>query len=295
METKKIIEKIFNFRGYVLSDENNIIIATKENTRIAIACIEDEAHINRFDELVNTKADKKIFACNVPLDLETQAQIKSLNIILWSGEQLERELGKAVLASTEKGFLETVERKHIFLKSRLSKEDAELKVRHLGINSLTLEFSPYYLYKYTCRTFEKGYLDTKESSGSIGINGTDGSYRILKTELDEQLLAEQKPELTKKVLELSESKAFELAQQALIELNTKVIEVRDERATAVIFEKRKVAPSKESIALTLIGICYMPFWYVKGKFGNAVIDGITGEVVKEEVTQGVADEKIEVV
>ncbi|MDI6856405.1 MAG: hypothetical protein QMD21_06470 [Candidatus Thermoplasmatota archaeon] len=292
METKKIIEKILELRGYALSDENNVIIATKGNTRVAIAWVENEKQITRFYDLVNTKADKKILVCFVLLDSEIQAQVKSLDIILWDKELLEKELGKAIIGSDSS--FEKLESRHIFLKSKLDREDAELEVKHLSLNSLTLNFSPYYVYKYTCQTFEEGCLDTKEIKGIIGINGIDGSYKILK-ELDEQTLTEPKPDAVKSALKLSESSASKLARQALVELNTKVIEVRDERARAIIFEKRKVAPSDDTISLTPIGIWYIPFWHAKGKLGTAIIDGITGEIAKEDVIQGAPDEKIEVV
>lgn len=295
MELKDAMKKILAVHGYSVSERTYGLFATKERLRIAIMYKAQPAERKDLSELIGIEADKKIFISPYSTNEELQNLAREQNVILWGREELERELGKAILADSEGSFFKE-EKKEIFLKYKIKKEDAKLLAEKLAPTSLTLEFLPCYVYNYSCDVLEEGHLDIKKNIGVISINAVTGSYEVLAPTFEEEVPEEvaEHPKLTP---QLTESRAFQLAKQAVIELNTKIVELKDERDATVIFERKELAPKEEAVALTHAGLYYLPVWVAKGKLGSMWINGVSGKVIREKLIRRMVapDEKIEVV
>lgn len=302
MELKQVVSKLFAVYGYSVTErEDGILVAlssSKDNIKIAINYSDKPVTKQNISVLQSAEheAFKRIFISQYGFEPEAVNFAKESNIILWDKEFLEREIGKAVLADKNDIFFKTGEKKEIFLKCIVKKEDAKALAESLSITSIALVFQPYYTYDYTCEVLAEGSLDMKKNTGTVAINGVTGVAENLpqnaETEKEDAVYG-----YTKHPTEINEEKAVKIAKQVVKDFNTKVVEIKDERNTAVIFEKKRIAPKDEAVTLNFKGLCYLPFWTVKGKFGSAVISGVSGRIIKQDLTPapGLVDEKIEVV
>lgn len=306
MELKEIITKLFTVYGCSITEvENRTLIASKGSIKIVVrysdmlVTEQDISDLQSYEQ----QAYKKIFITLEPVGEELRNFASNSNIILWCKKDLELEIGKAVLADADANakvsFFEESNKK--FLRRQVGKEVLRSSVEDLEIKLITIEYSPYYVYSYTCEALENGRLDIKHNIGTIGVNASTGKCEVFASKWLEET-EEPEPNHTEMAIGLTEEQARGIASQAVLELNARVVEVKDERVNTIIFEKRKILPRQDSVAIKFIGLYYLPIWKVVGTNLTLLVSGMDGKIVKESTapTQHLAlrysaDEKIEVV
>ena len=142
-----------------------------------------------------------------------------------------------------------------------------------------LELIPYYIFKYNCE-FESDIADSKASNGVIGINGLTSNIEEWSGNIS--TVHSVNEDHTKLEIKFDYEKAFDLAQHAVIELNTKSIETREESDSTIIFEKKKLKPKSDAIEINSQGIIYLPVWCIEGSNGLMIIDASSGKIIKED-------------
>lgn len=293
MRIKDILSNVFKAHGFAVSGER-LLIAVKNGTKIIIGCKDGDVVKEDIAELLHGEADKRIFASTHFFDEKLQSFAKASNIILWDRDQLEREIGKAVLLAGSDIFFEKKERKEFIVKPKIGISDAKAIGKKLGEPSVALELIPYYVYNYSCEVLVEGSLDTKRNKGVIAVNGIIKEVEEWSMDIE---TGTPDSGYAKLPVRINEKKSWEIAYQRIIELNTKVVEVMDERDVAVVFEKRKIKPKEDAVTIDLSGLYYFPVWNIKGKTGIMIINAVTSEVIKEEIYKNpvLVDEKIDVI
>ena len=293
MRIKDILSNVFKAHGFAVSGER-LLIAVKNGTKIIIGCKDGDIAKEEIAELLTGEADKRIFASTQFFDEEMQSFAKASNIILWDRDQLEREVGKAVLLAGRDIFFEKKERKEFVVKPKIGISGAKAIGKKLGEPSVALELIPYYVYNYSCEVLVEGSLDTKMNKGIIAVNGITKEAEEWSMDIE---TGTPDSGYAKLPVRINEKKSWEIAYQRIIELNTKVVEVMDERDVAVVFEKRKIKPKEDAVTIDLSGLYYFPVWNIKGKTGIMIINAVTSEVIKEEIYKNpvLVDEKIDVI
>ncbi|MCK5559311.1 MAG: hypothetical protein KAJ51_01915, partial [Thermoplasmata archaeon] len=142
-----------------------------------------------------------------------------------------------------------------------------------------LELIPYYIFNYICE-FESGLPEDARSSGMIGINGLTSNIEEWRGSLKTTRYLEE--EHTKLDIKFPYDKALALVREAVIELNTKSIETREESDQTIIFEKKELKPKADAIEIKSKGLYYLPVWCIEGSNGLMIIDASTGKVIKED-------------
>lgn len=290
MNIKDILSNVFKAHGFIVTENENLL-AVKDEKRIVIGYKENNAVKEDLGKILSAEADKRIFVSTRSFDETIKIFAKESGIILWDREQLEKETGKAVLLGME-GFFEN--KKEVIIKPRIGLKDAKSMGKKLVNPSADLELVPYYVYTYVCEVLIEGRLDTKKNTGTVAVNAVTMNAEGWKTDFETGT-----PDFgyAKIPLRCDEQKALSIARQKVIEINTKVVEVKDEKETAIVFEKRRIRPKEDAMIINLIGLYYFPIWNIKGKTGSLIINGVTGEIIKEDIFKKpvLADEKIDVI
>jgi hypothetical protein len=293
MRLKDILSNVFKAHGFAVSGDR-LLIAVKNETRIMVGYKDGGIAKEDVAELLSGEADKRIFASTQFFDDELQSFAKRSNIILWDRDQLEKEIGKAVLLAGSDVFFEKEEGKEFIVKPKIGMNDAKAMGTKLGGPSAALELIPYYVYNYSCEVLIEGSLDTKRNTGVIAVNGVTKEAEEWSMDIE---VGTPDFGYAKLPARINEKKAWEIAYQRIIELNTKVVEVMDERDVAIVFEKRKIKPKEDALSVNLSGLYYLPIWNIKGKTGVMIINAVTSEIIKEEIYKNpvLVDEKIDVI
>ncbi len=177
------------------------------------------------------------------------------------------------------------EEEYRIMKSRIAKEEAsKMAKKVMGSFRFDLELIPYYIYNYTCDINIGGRTPPQRNTGTIGINGLTNNMeewpQIFETvpELDE--------DYTRLTPKFTEEDAYQAAYESVINLNTKTIETKEEKDSAIIIEKKKVEPKPDAIEISKKGLVYLPAWCIEGSNGVMIIDATTGKVLKEDLFKG---------
>ena len=293
MRIKDILSNVFKAQGFAVSGER-LLIAVKNGTKIIIGCKDGDIAKEEIAELLTGEADKRIFASTQFFDDELQSFAKTSNIILWDRDQLEKEIGKAVLLAGSGMFFEKEEGKEFIINPKIGMSDAKAMGKKLGEPSVALELIPYYVYNYFCEVLVEGSLDTKKNVGVVAVNAVTKEAEEWSMDIETGIPHSGYAKLPARI---TEKKTWGIAYQRIIELNTKVVEVMDERDVAIIFEKRKIKPKEDAVSINLSGLYYLPVWNIKGKTGVMIINAVTSEIIKEEIYKNpvLVDEKIDVI
>jgi hypothetical protein len=192
------------------------------------------------------------------------------------------DLGK-VSDSTE--FIDEDEEEYRILKSRIDKDEA-LKMAKKTMDGFRfdLELIPFYIYNYSCDLILGGRTPPQRNTGTIGINA-------LTKQIEEwppifETVRDLDYHYTRLSPRIAEDEAYEFAFSAVININTKIIETKEEKDSAIIIEKKKVEPKPDAIELIKKGLVYLPAWCIEGSNGVMIIDATTGKVMKEDIFRG---------
>ncbi len=143
-----------------------------------------------------------------------------------------------------------------------------------------LELIPYYIFSYTCQ-FDLNVPGESENSGLIGINGLTSNVEDWSGKI--QTVTHLDEEHTKLNVKFPYEKAYSLAKDAIIEINTKSIETKEESESTIIFERKKLRPKSDAINIKSEGIYFLPVWCIEGSNGLMIIDASSGKIIKEDM------------
>lgn len=82
---------------------------------------------------------------------------------------------------------------------------------------------------------------------------------------------------------IERSEAVRKAMEKAVELNTRVVNLKQEKRSVTVYEKRTIRPAEEAVRLEHMGMLFLPVWCVEGANGAAVLDAVTGQKIKEEL------------
>ena len=161
---------------------------------------------------------------------------------------------------------------------------AQNRVKHAF--KYDLQFLPFYLFDFECEVVldgkDEGHGKAKpyRAEGTVGVNAlTQDVERWTREPHYTKSIDTAHVKLEPKV---SEDDAKKAATEFIIELNTRIIEERQEKRHVTVFEKKKVRPKADAVKLERVALIYLPVWGVVGTNGVVVIDATNGEVLRED-------------
>lgn len=311
---KDVISRVFRTYGFDVIEGNDIsewdFLASKDSVNIAIKYSTGRA-VTKADILNflsingNVNINKRIFITTEGFDGEAKKLAKEVNILLWDKERFQKEIGKAVLLETgtkfSKGTFESmfnqrpVERceniDFSFLQLEFSKDDNIIKpkitqerAKEIASNIVrpygaVLELVPYFLCDYRCEILVDGKLDTKADKGMIAVNAI--TKKSEKWDWPMELSKELDYTPTKLKPKIDIKKASEIAKEAIINLNTKVVSVSIDKGSEVMFETRRIEPKDGALEIDSKGLFYLPTWYIEGSNGAITVNAVNGAIIKD--------------
>ncbi len=190
-----------------------------------------------------------------------------------------------VTSKTMMGEGDEEDEEYRIIKSRIDKDEASKMAKKImeGFR-FDLELIPYYIYNYTCDINLGGRTPPQRNTGTIGINA-------LTKQMEEwppifETVRDMNDHYTRLPPRISEDEAYESAYSSVININTKIIESKEEKDSAIIIEKKMVEPKPDAIEITKKGLVYLPAWCIEGSNGVMIIDATTGKVLKEDIFRG---------
>ena len=138
---------------------------------------------------------------------------------------------------------------------------------------------PYLVFEYSLEILVEGKIETKQVKGVIAINGLNKKYEIWRRGYETTVHMDLPHQRLEPTLGLEDCK--KIAADALSEEYSKEEEVKIEGENITIIEKRKTKPKKGTIKLNFLGLYYLPVWVAEGRDGMIMINGASGEIMKE--------------
>ncbi len=138
---------------------------------------------------------------------------------------------------------------------------------------------PYYVFEYSLELLIEGSIKTKSVKGIIAINGVNRKFEIWKRGFETTVTLEVEHQRMEPVIGLEDAR--KMAVEALNKEYSREEEVKIEGENVTIIEKRKTRPKKGSININFISLYYLPVWIIEGRDGLVMINGATGEIMKE--------------
>jgi hypothetical protein len=195
----------------------------------------------------------------------------------------EQESARSV--TTGSGYADEDEEDYRIIKPRIDKNEAlKMAKKIMEGFRFDLELIPYYIYNYTCDLILGGRTPPQRNTGTIGINA-------LTKQMEEwppifETVRELDDHYTRLPPRITEDEAYESAFSSIISINTKIIETKEEKDSAIIIEKKRVEPKPDAIEITKKGLVYLPAWCIEGSNGVMIIDATTSKVLKEDIFRG---------
>jgi hypothetical protein len=300
----------FDFKGHL---KEGYAVAHKGSIKVLIALKRryvDQDDMKFFaDLLAHEGAEKGIFIALTNYSDEAQKVADKHHILMWDRERFEGELGKVILAEAEglkrdrgeelfeqvlglfdidkgKGEVEEgleddfqedgqdmgplvsvslIENEMILtpvVGIEAASKLAQRRIKHSFKHDLQL--IPYYLFEYEVDVNVGSGSGPKESHGMVAVNAlTEEVERWTRTS--------------------SFTKKIEMATDFVIDLNTAIMEYKEEKSHVTVFERKKVKPKEDAIKIAELGLVFLPVWGVVGTNGVVVIDATSGEVLKEDI------------
>ena len=154
-----------------------------------------------------------------------------------------------------------------------------VKDRLEGAFRFDLQLLPHHVLAYSVEIDGPGGTKV-ERTGGILVNAISGDA------------SEWRPGATMEKLEpgririepsVERATATRNALELVMSLHTRVVNLKQEKRSVTVYEKRTMRPRDNAVLLEYKGMLYIPVWCVEASEGAAVLDAITGRVIKEEV------------
>lgn len=140
---------------------------------------------------------------------------------------------------------------------------------------------PYYVFEYSLELIIEGSIQTKRVKGVIAINGVNKKFEIWKKGFETTRNISLEHERFEPVIGLEDARR--MAMDALETEYSREEEVKIEGENVTIIEKRKTKPKKGSVDINFLSLYYLPVWIIEGRGGLVMINGATGEIMKENI------------
>ncbi|HET6398419.1 MAG TPA: hypothetical protein VFH47_02565, partial [Candidatus Thermoplasmatota archaeon] len=181
---------------------------------------------------------------------------------------------------------------------RIPAEEAKKRTaqRVFGVERVELVRVPVHVFDYECDLLVDGSLRTDTLDGRVQVHGCDRSATIVAPDEVNPDGTSLVPDVsayacTERVLRVQPERARELALEAVLKEHTRKMDVRVPDTDGRFFytEKRKVAPQRDHVRLTLLGTFDRPVWRLFGTNGHLDLDALDGKVVDQQLSRTNAD------
>jgi len=153
-----------------------------------------------------------------------------------------------------------------------------VKDRLEGAFRFDLQLLPHYVLSYSLEL--EGPAGSKMMrTGGVQVNAINGEACEWR-----QGMTLEKPEPGRMRIEpsLERAQATVKALDLVLSLHTRVVNVRQEKRSVTVYEKRTIRPREDAVMLEHRGMLYLPVWCVEASDGAAVLDAVSGRMIKEE-------------
>ena len=156
---------------------------------------------------------------------------------------------------------------------------ALVKDRLEGAFRFDLQLLPHYVLAYSLEMDGPGGSKVVRTGG-VQVNAISGEA------------CEWRPKMTLEKLEpgririepsIERAAATAKALELVMSRNTRVVNLRQEKRSVTVYEKRTIRPRDDAVALEYKGMLYVPVWCVEASEGAAVLDAVTGRLIREEM------------
>ncbi len=307
----EIVKNIFIYRGYSIgSSEICDLLAEKDSEHFLIK-FEIEPNINNiryFSNMVKRYGEGIVISESFDEKLRMFALDNGLR--LWDKNELEMQIGRAVLAGTLAGHEEktTVKENSVFSSMQyMEAKEPEKKeyektikvmLRSVPVNigrkdalsiaeakvgtarSQALKLIPVWYYNYSFNTQKKYKSKIVDLSGAgegyiHAITGENffNKYRDIQENI---LMPTQNYEIRNPLIQKKEASGKAL--NSIIREHTKEIRLNEMIGDTIVFENRMFAPEPDEINLDM-DILHIPVWEIKGKREVIEINGYDGHIM----------------
>ena len=304
MSLKSAIEDLVISWNYeIIYTEPGIVIGRKKSEVIIVGyipeTIETEKIYERFNKHITTyKNAKKVFIeYNTPTVMLNQINNREIEIL--SKERFLTALGQLYIAKKEQPVLnennnrsDEVMNLNIELSDDLHERAQYMKMAvdedelrglyedRLNPERIILLLVPYFVYDYKCEITFEGTKKNRIMAGTIAINGINRAYE--KWDNVFETIPEIEEPFQKYEVNISGDEAYTRAYESVIELANKEITILTEKPSTIIVEKKRTRPKLSSIILENERFVYLPIWKIEGRKGHALVNGVTGDIIKLE-------------
>jgi len=139
------------------------------------------------------------------------------------------------------------------------------------------ELIPYFLFTYSCTIIEEGSGVKKARTGLMAVNGI--TMGVEEWEPGFSTVSELPMDYIRLDPRTDGKVAKDLALNVVVQVNTRVMNVKVEENGSTVHVKRKSYPDTSSIELSPEGVYFFPHWHVRSDTGSMFVDAVNGEVI----------------
>ncbi|MGC8663423.1 MAG: hypothetical protein ACP5SF_02615 [Thermoplasmata archaeon] len=313
---KDIIVMSMKDYGYELVDyePKDYLFFNREGSFIIVAIMTKEINgddVIKFYRDLEQYVGTKIMACLEGYKKDAEIQAERLNIILETKNDIINDLGTYLYGLVTRGddekikkilnmdveveeeaeetedqesipiFLENTEiKERRIINPVLTKDKAiDLSRRKVQGFDAKMILTPYIVFEYKAEVQIEGNMIPKKVFGRVGISTVNGKVKYIKTGLN--VVSDLKIPYETEEQNISFDEAETAIREELINHYTKEEEIKIEKETVTIIERRNSRPKENTLSINSLGVYYWPYWIVSGPRGKIKIDAVEGDIVEE--------------
>ncbi len=292
-EIMKALEMVLTERDFqILVRESDSLLCIRDGRQYRIQRFEEETPATEGNpqEIRILLAPENV--------MEEKKALFGESILLWSLEDLEREMGRIALAAqgidsgTSSTFLDRLlsDERGAMVESEpvvsafLSPVIDESMARAISEETVKgfnfeMEYIPHYIYVYSVLMKDKGG-ESRMKEGEIWMNAVSGDF-VEPLEESELLPSEGMGAEHIVEPEIDSDDALEHAKKMVLEFREEEKEAITEVPGALAINRKTFLPVEDSLNLSFRGTAYLPVWSIEGIHGSIIIDAVKGELVSE--------------
>ena len=142
-----------------------------------------------------------------------------------------------------------------------------------------LQLLPHHVLSYTVELDGPGETKVVRTGGILvnAISGVATAWRPGVT------IDKLEPDKIRIEPSIERAQATSNALELVMSLHTRVVNLKQEKRSVTVYEKRTIRPRDAAVILEYKGMLYVPVWCIEAAQGAAVLDALTGRVIKEEI------------
>ncbi|MCI4331628.1 MAG: hypothetical protein L3K19_07270 [Thermoplasmata archaeon] len=166
------------------------------------------------------------------------------------------------------------------IRPRLGPADAR---RLAGVDGprTVLRWVPYYVLAYRVRPASAHGGTGRASDHLAAVNALSGHVEFWEPG-ERELVSDVEFIEHRMSPQLDSAEALALAGPAVRRIHTISVDHMEQHGGALVIERRKVPPGPEDLAFGPPVLVHVPYWYIEGREGRAVIDAVSGETAMPE-------------